>query len=112
MPEPVLERMDGGHLVRDRADAADARDDVDDLVGRPPDHELLEVAGRLEDLEVRLLDDAVADLQPQRPFALDPGQAGDVDGEVAGRPAGDDRVMHRSVPSVRSRVRAGRPPRR
>ena len=60
-PNSVLERVDGGHLVGDRADAADAGDDVDDLVGRPADDEPLEVARRLEDLEVRLVDDAVAD---------------------------------------------------
>ena len=58
--EAVLEGVDRGHLVGDRADAADAGDDVDDLVGRPADDQALEVARRLEDLEVRLLDDAVA----------------------------------------------------
>ena len=53
-PNRSLERMHGGHLVSDRADAADARHDVDDLVGRAPDDEPLEVARRLEDREVRL----------------------------------------------------------
>ena len=53
-PKRPLEGVDGGHLVGDRADAADARDDVDDLVRRSADDEPLEVARRLEDLEVRL----------------------------------------------------------
>ena len=35
-PEVVLERVDRAHLVRDGADAADAGDDVEDLVRRPP----------------------------------------------------------------------------
>ena len=82
-PETVLEGMDRGHLVGDRADPADAGDDVDDLVRRPPDDEALEVARRLEDLEVGFLDHAVVDAQPERSLALDPGQSGDVDGEVA-----------------------------
>ena len=79
MPNSVLERVDGAHLVRDRADAADARDDVDDLVGRPADDEPLEVARRLEDPEAGLDDLAVADEQPERAFALDPGQLLDVE---------------------------------
>ena len=49
-PEQVLERVDRAHLVRDRADAADPGDDVDDLVRRPAHDQRLEVAGRLEDL--------------------------------------------------------------
>ena len=52
--EEVLERVDRAHLVGDRADPADAGDDVDDLVGRPADDELLEVARRLEDPEAGL----------------------------------------------------------
>jgi hypothetical protein len=107
-PKAMLERVDGGHLVRDGADAADARDDVDDLVGRPPDHEPLEVARGLEDLEVRLLHDAVLDHEAQRPLALDPGQAGDVDGEVPGGAGERVGVMHLSVPSGRRPGRVGR----
>ena len=77
--EGVLERVDRGHLVGDRADPADPGHDVDDLVGRPADDEPLEVARRLEDLEVGLLDDPVPDPEPQRALALDPGQSRDVD---------------------------------
>ena len=58
--EGRLERVDGRELVRDRADAADPGDDVDDLVGRPADHQPLEVPRRLEDPEPGLDDLAVA----------------------------------------------------
>ena len=71
----VLERVDGAHLVGDRADPADARDDVEDLVGRPAADQPLEVARRLEDPEMRLDDLAVLDDQPERALALDAGEA-------------------------------------
>ena len=77
--EPCSKACDGAHLVGDRADAADAGDDVDDLVGRAAHDELLEVARRLEDPQARLVDCPVADAQAERAFALDAGQAGDVD---------------------------------
>ena len=80
--------MDGAHLVCDRADAADAGDDVDDLVRGPSDDELLEVARRLEDAETRLEDLAVLDPQVQRALALDAGQ---VPGPVGPLAVGDGR---------------------
>ena len=80
--EEVLERVDRAHLVGHRADAADPGDDVDDLVRRPADDERLEVAGRLEDREVGLLDHAVADAQMERALALDAGQVLDLEPEV------------------------------
>ena len=102
----VLEGVDSGHLVGDRADAADAGDDVDDLVGRPTDDQPLEVAGRLEDLEMGLLDHAVADAQAERALALDPRQPGDVDGQVATRLGERVGVMHRWSPRERRQVQA------
>ena len=63
--EQRLEGMHGTHLVGNRADAADAGDDVDHLVGRAPHDQLLEVARRLEDAEPRLDHLAVADAQGQ-----------------------------------------------
>ena len=76
-PGQVLERVDGAHLVGDRADPADAGDDVEDLVRRPADDQLLEVARRLEDREVRLDDLAVADdaggASPRPRRGSDPG---------------------------------------
>jgi hypothetical protein len=50
------------------------RDDVDDLVGRPANDKLLEVAWRLEDAQAGLDDLAVLDPQVERAFALDPRQ--------------------------------------
>ena len=72
--EERLEGVDGGQLVGDRADPADPRDDVEDLVRRAPDDEPLEVARRLEDPEAGLDDLAVADPEPQAALALDAGQ--------------------------------------
>ena len=82
-PEQVLERMDRAHLVRDGADAADARDDVEDLVRRAADHERLEVPGRLEDLQARLGDGPVPNEEVQRALALDAGQVLDLEAEVS-----------------------------
>ena len=110
MPKPCLEGVDRAHLVGDRADAADAGDDVDDLVRRAADDEPLEVARRLEDLEVRLHDLAVADAQAQRAFALDAGEAGDVDREVAGRARHACRVSCIVQSSVRLERAPGGPP--
>ena len=90
-PEQVLEGVYRGHLVRDRADPADAGDDVDDLVGRSADDQLLEIPRRLEDPEVRLDDLAIADGQRQAALALDPGELADLVIDF-GRP------MHRGVP--------------
>ncbi len=72
--EQGLEGVDRGHLIRHRADPADAGHDVDDLVGGPADDEPLEVAWRLEDLEVCARHRTVADGELQAPLALDPGQ--------------------------------------
>src|SRR6185437_1090125 len=76
-PEQRLERVNGAHLVRDRADAADPGDDVDDLVRLPADDQPLEVARRLEDLELGPHDVAAPDDEAQRALALDPAQPAD-----------------------------------
>ena len=105
-PNAASKACTARHLVGDRADAADARHDVDDLVRRPADDQPLEVARRLEDLQAGRLDGAVADAQVERALALDARQVADVDRQVgaAGR---DDRVMHRTAPR-RPRRRSGR----
>ncbi len=54
-----LDRVDGAHLVRDRADAADARHQIGQLVGAAAAREGLEEARRLVDLEAQV-DDAIA----------------------------------------------------
>ena len=95
--------MDGAHLVGDGADAADAGDDVQDLVGRPALDDALEVAGRLEDAQVRLDHLAVADDEPQRALALDAGESRDLETLVR-----DRRVVGGAVMTdLRSRDGAG-----
>ena len=114
--EERLERVDGRELVRDRADAADPGDDVDDLVRRPADDDPLEVARRLEDPETGLDDLAVADAQPEAALAFDAGQLLDgVDVLVAAQ--GRDPLVtavHRSPPRRRAAAgpvrRPGSPP--
>jgi hypothetical protein len=76
--EQVLEGVDRGQLVGDRADAADAGDDVDDFVGRPPDHDPFEEARRLEDPQPCLDDLAVAHAQVEATLTLDSGELVDV----------------------------------
>ncbi len=83
-PGQVFEGVDGGHLVGHRADPADARDDVEHLVRRPSDDQLLEVARCLEDGQVRLDDATVLDDQPERALALDAGDPGDLVPEFTG----------------------------
>ena len=108
--EGVLDRMDGGHLVRDRADPADPGHDVDDLVGGPSDDELLEVARRLEDLRW------AASTAPSRTWSgSEPSPSTrvsrHVDVEVAA-PRACHRVMHPSPPVAWAAGRAGRRGRR
>ena len=110
--EGVLERVDGTHLVGDGADPADARDDVDDLVRRPPNDESLEVPRRFEDAERGLDDGAVLDAQAQRAFAFHPGDVRDVEAMLPGLAAvaapcacDDLSAVHRDLPSLRCHVR-------
>ncbi len=84
-PGEMLERVDGGHLVGDGTDPADARDDVEHLVRGPADDELLEVPRRLEDRQLRLGDTPVANDQSQRPLAFDAGQPGHLEPALTGR---------------------------
>ncbi len=71
-----LERGRRRHLIRDRADPTDPRRDVDRLTEAPPPQERLEEPGRLVDLEAKVGDDVVLDLDVQRAFAFDSGQRG------------------------------------
>ena len=107
--QEILERVDRGHLVGDRADPADARDDVQHLVRRPTDDQLLEVAGGLEDGELRLDDLAVADDQAERAFALHAGQAGDGEPLLDRGAGGAVRAVHQV--SSAGLVATGGPPR-
>ncbi|HKM61147.1 MAG TPA: hypothetical protein VJY39_01525, partial [Acidisphaera sp.] len=78
--ERILDRVRGAHLVGDRADAADAGDDVRQLGVGPAAQERLEEARRLVDPQLRRGDAAVADRQVERAFALDTGEDVDRDG--------------------------------
>ena len=52
--EEALETVDGAHLIRDGADAADARHDVGHLAEVTTAQERLEEPGRLVDLAARV----------------------------------------------------------
>jgi hypothetical protein len=69
--ERVLHRVAGAHLVRDRADAADAGGDVGRLQVGAPAQEGLEEPRRLVDSQLDLLHCAVADDDAHRPLSLD-----------------------------------------
>ena len=69
--ERILDRMHGAHLIGDRTDAANARDDVRCFSVAAPAQQRFEEARRLENVELRRGDAAVADLEIERPFALD-----------------------------------------
>ena len=53
--EGIFDRMDGAHLIGDRADAADAGHDIRGFEIAPAAQECLEKARRLENAEARLL---------------------------------------------------------
>ena len=72
--ERVLHRVEGARHVGDRTDAADPRGDVGRLGEGAATQEGLEEARRLVDLQLDVLDLAVADADLHRTLALDPGQ--------------------------------------
>jgi hypothetical protein len=72
--ESVLDRMDGAHLIGDRADAANARDDIGHFVVAAAAQECFEETRRLEDLELRRGHTPVADLQVECSLAFDAGE--------------------------------------
>ena len=78
-PADVLHRVDRAHLVRDRADAADAGGDVGRLEEGAAAQERLEEARRLEDPQLDLVDLAVDEPDRHRPFALDSGEVVSLD---------------------------------
>ncbi len=80
--EEPLEPVDRTHLIGDRTDAADPRNDVGDLAEVAAPQEGLEEARRLVDLQLEPGDHVVVDADVQRAFALH---------------ARDDRYVDRSV---------------
>ena len=77
-PEGALDRVHGTHLVSDRADPADAGDDVQDLAKAAPAQQCFEKPRRLENAKTGRLDRAVADVKIERAFALDAGDVIDL----------------------------------
>src|ERR1035441_9463894 len=76
----VLHRVDGAHLVGDRADAADPRGDVGRLGEVPSPEERLEEPGRLVDPELHLLDLVSLDADEHAALSLDARERVDADG--------------------------------
>ena len=71
--------MAGAHLVGDRADAADPGGDVGDLARFAALKEGLEEAGRLEDIQLHVLDRVAVELDVEGAFPFDPGQCLDLE---------------------------------
>ena len=78
-PQGILHRGAGAHLVRHRADAADAGGEVRCFGRTTSPQKGLEEPGRLEDLQLHVLHTPVANLDAQRPLALDARQSFDRD---------------------------------
>ncbi len=78
-PEGVLDGVDGAHLIRDRANAANTRHDVSHFGVAPAAYERLEKARRLENLQLRRGNAPIADLQVERALAFDAGEIFDHD---------------------------------
>ena len=77
--EQPLEGVQGAHLIRHRADAADARRDVRGFAGVAAAQQRLEEARRLEDLEAQVDQLAALDGEVQCSLTLDAGEHADVD---------------------------------
>ena len=77
--EGVFDRVDGAHLVGDRANAADTRDEIRRFRVAAAAQQRLEETWRLKDPQLRRSDAAVADLQVERALALDAGEIIDPD---------------------------------
>ena len=78
-PARALERVDRRQLVGDRADPADARDDVGDLVEAAAAKERFEEAWRLEHVQLDAGDGVVAHSQPQAGLPFDARERADGD---------------------------------
>jgi len=75
-----LEGLDGRDLISDRADAADARGDIGDILDRSASQEGFEEPWRLVDIQFDLLDPRAAQTDVQCTFSLDASQDRDTDG--------------------------------
>ena len=79
--QDLLHGVGGAHLIGHRADAADARGDVRRFHVEPPLQEGLEKPGRLEDLQLQMLDLAILDDDIQRALAFHARHVGDIDSQ-------------------------------
>ncbi len=102
-PQGVLHRGAGAHLVRHRADAADAGGEVGRLGGAATPQESLEEPRGLEDAQLHILDPPVPHLDAQRALAFDARQCSDGD-----RPPTLVRRSHGAAPvgALPARVRS------
>ncbi len=78
--EDLLQRVNARHLIRHRADAADASSDVRHLQGRATAQEGFVEARRFVDAQLDCIHLAVAQPDGQGPLSFDPGQRLDGDG--------------------------------
>ena len=70
--ERVLDRVHAAHLVGDRANPADAGDNVEHLLVPAPAQQCLEEARRLEDTQSDRIYGAIANMKFERALAFDP----------------------------------------
>jgi hypothetical protein len=80
--ERILDGVYPAHLVSDRANPADKRDDIERLAEAAPAQQCLEEAGRLEDAEAHRIDLAISNAQFERALALHAGDVVDLDSPI------------------------------
>ncbi len=85
-----LDRCAGTHLIRNGADPADAGGDVRGFGEVASPQEALEEARWLVDVQLHIDQLAVADVDPHRSFAFDPGQRACPQDSVAGCSVGHE----------------------
>ena len=77
--ERILNGVHAAHLVGDRADPADAGDNVEHLHVPAPAQQGFEEPRRLENAQVHRLDGAIADAEIERALAFHPRDVIDLD---------------------------------
>jgi len=77
--ERILDRLHRTHLIGDRADAADSRDDIGQFNVRATLQKRFVEPWRLENAQVRGLHNAALDMQIERAFPFDTGEVIDLD---------------------------------
>src|SRR6516225_6321896 len=80
--ERVLDGVHAAHLVGDRTDPANPRDDVEHLAEPAPAQQRLEEARRLEYAQSDRIDHAIANMKLERAFAFYARDVVDADGLI------------------------------